>query len=212
MRPRPPLRRRKPWATLVALLGTALVALGAIIGWGARKTTPPVTLATPGDRAAKPEQAPAPKGLDADEAFDRARAEALRWSSEAMLTALEAGPFVGGQLATDGKLRAEFGRPAGAHVGPGAGVQREVLVVTASTSGLSHTTRSAPGALGIADPNCIFQDVWRKTLPAIDKSARLNLRYELSSADKRFVWKILPEDGGSALRIVDGANCTFLVR
>ncbi len=212
MRPRPPLRKRKPWAAVVAIGGTLLVALGAALVWNAgQRANLTAPLTPPAPSVAPP--APAPSvGFDADEAFDRARAEAQRWSPEAILIRIEAGPFVGGRLGDSSKLRAEFGKPAGAHVGPGAGLHREQLVITVEKTGLGSVKRNAPGAVGVADPNCIIQDVWRKALPAVPEQAPLSLRYERSGADNRALWKILGESAQSPLRLVDGTNCTFLVR
>jgi hypothetical protein len=216
MRPRPAHKRELPWASIVAVCGTALVALAASLVWlGSRKEeAPPAAAATSVE--AKAPSAPSAElvqTLDADLAIDKARAEAQRWNPEAVLAGMEIGPFVGGKLVPEGTLRAEFGKPAGANVGPGAGLQREILMVTVSPLGVTRATKNLNGAVGIAEPNCIVQDVWAKVLPdVVDATARLFLRYELNPRDGRAVYRIKKEGSAAALRVLDGGNCSFLVR
>ncbi len=211
MRPRPAPRRRKPWAAVVAIAGTLVVGLGAALAWSAGQRAPlPATPTRPSATSAVSAVVPSDR-FDADEAFDRARAEALRWSPDALLIRIEAGPFVGGRLTDDAKVRADFGKPGGAHAGPGAGLQREQLVITVTKAGLANVSRAAPGGVAVADPNCIFQDVWRKALGAVPEQAPLSLRYERST-DNRAIWKIMDQNAASPLRQIDGTSCTFLVR
>ena len=214
MRPRPPLRKRTPWASIVAVAGTALVVLIAVVVSTTRKDEPEPVRPTVAAPAPTPTAAPAPpKSLDADVALDRARAEAARWNEDAVLAGFEAGPFVAGQLLLEGKLVAEFGRPAGAHVGPGAGLHQEMLVVTVSASGVQSSTKRDRGGVGLADPNCIVQDVWRKLPPEVTGSGeQLTLRYELSRRDGRAVFRVLKEGANTPLRTLDGTNCSFLAR
>ncbi len=205
-------RKRKPWAAVVAVGGTVVVALAATIVWSSARPAPaPAPSVAPASTEQRPAAPPSVR-FDADEAFDRAKAEALRWSPEALLVRIEAGPFVEGKLNDEGTVRAEFGKPAGAHVGPGAGLHREQLVITVSKSGLASVSRNAAGGVGVADPNCIFQDVWRKALPALPNAQTpLSLRYELSSGN-RAIWKVVGDAAAAPLRLIDGSNCTFLVR
>ena len=213
MRPRPPLPRRRPWASIVAIAGTAVVGLVAtMVLLSTREEAAPtqvVHVAAPRSVAS----AEPPKTWDADAALDQARAEARRWNRDATLAAMEVGPFVAGKLLAESTLRAEFGRPAGAHVGPGAGLHREIFVVSVSQGGVTSSTKNAAGRVGIADPNCIVQDVWHKLLPSsVDAADRLTLRYELSRHDGRAVFRVMKEGATTALRTLDGSNCSFLVR
>ncbi|HVJ16432.1 MAG TPA: hypothetical protein VM686_13415 [Polyangiaceae bacterium] len=213
MRPRPPLKRQKPWASIVAIGGTALVGLIASVVWmTSRKEPPPPKVERVAEAPRAAPSAEQARTLDADVALDQARAEATRWNSDAVLAAMEVGPFVGGKLLAEGTLRAEFGRPAGAHVGPGAGLHKELLVVTVAHGGVTSSTKTTAGGVGLADPNCIVHDVWSKVLPDVDASARLNLRYERSPRDGRAVYRILNEGSATALRVIDGNNCSFLLR
>jgi len=214
MRPRPERRRQTPWATIVAVGGTALVGLIASLFWlRSDREEPQVPQVRPPEPVVSVPSAEGPRRFDADLALDRARAEALRWNADATLAGFECGPFVAGKLSPEGALRAEFGRPGGAHVGPGAGLHKEILLVTVSQSGVTSSTKNAPGRVGLAEPNCIVQDVWRTVLPdAVDGAARLTLRYEQSPRDGRAVYRILKEGSAAPLRILDGTSCAFLVR
>jgi hypothetical protein len=214
MRPRPPQKKQRPWASIVAVGGTALVALVASLAlMSSRKDMTPPKVERLAEAPQTAPSAEAPRTLDADLAFDQARAAATRWNADAVLAGMEVGPFTGGKLAADGTLRARFGRPAGAHVGPGAGLHKETLVVTVSHSGVTSSTENSPNGVGLADPNCIVHDVWSKVLPdAVEASERLVLRYEQSPRDGRAVYRILKEGSTTALRTLDGANCSFLLR
>ncbi len=231
MRPRPPLKRQRPWASIVAVAGTVLVALAAtLVLMTTRKEAPaPKQIARIASADPVASTGP-PKGPDADLALDQARAEATRWNADAVLASMEVGPFVAGKLLPEGTLRAEFGRPAGAHVGPGAGLHKEVLVVSVSAGSVTSSAKNLPGRVGLADPNCIVQDVWRKALPdetktvgqsaqsaaaatgTVDPADRLTLRYEFSRRDGRAVFRVMKEGSSTTLRTLDGSNCSFLLR
>ena len=58
--------------------------------------------------------------------------------------------------------------------------------------------------VGLVDPNCIVQDVWRKLLPgSVDAADRLTLRYERSRHDGRAVFRVMKEGSPTALRTLD---------
>lgn len=196
--------------------GAALIGIGVFIGVGASKqraaSTPPVDVppvAAP-SVSAPVESAPV---LDADEAFARARSEASKWNADAVLAAMQIGPFQGGQVVEGGKLEAWFGKPAGAAVGPGSGLAKQHLVITVDATGLTQRTENRNGSVGLADPNCIVQDVWKEVLPSIvTHDARLTLAYGLRPRDRRAVWNLLPEGKKVPVRVLDGNSCAFLVQ
>jgi hypothetical protein len=212
-RPRPTKARPFPWPTVVATVGAGIVGIGVFVGMQATHRDPVPRSATAAMLpSVSPPPAVAETVLDADEAFGRARSEAHRWNKDAVLAGMEAGPFSGGRLEPEGKLEIWFGAPSGAHVGPGAGLQREHLVVTVTSAGLTTRKEARAGSVGLADPNCIVQDVWKELVPAIvPHDSRLRLSYGRGGKDRRAVWKVLPEGKSTPLRTLDGANCTFLV-
>src|SRR5262245_48378300 len=68
MRPRPVPRKRKPWAAVVAIVGTLLVGLGAALAYSARERAPlPTSPARPSNTT--PQVEPPKTQFDADEAF-----------------------------------------------------------------------------------------------------------------------------------------------
>jgi hypothetical protein len=214
IRPRPQLQKRKPWAVVVLVGGSAAVAIAASVLWAATHDSEPPAAPAP---VVQPSAAPAPvekkRAIDADLMLDKARAEALGWDSDAVLSSLVVGPFVGGKLVAEGTLKADYGKPAGAHVGPGAGLHNEHLILTVTRDGAVESEKqSAKGGVGLPDPNCIMQEVWRKVLPdSLDASARFNLIYEQSRRDARAVYRITKEDSDESLRVLDGVNCSFLL-
>jgi hypothetical protein len=196
--------------------GAALIGIGVFIGVGASKHQAASTPTEDVPPAATPSlSAPAAiaQALDADEAFARARSEASKWDPDAVLAAMEIGPFQGAKFVTGGKLEAWFGKPAGAAVGPGAGLARQHLVITVDATGLTKRTENRNGSVGLADPNCIVQDVWKEVLPSIvTHDARLTLTYTLRRRDRRAVWNLLPEGKKVPVRVLDGNSCAFLVQ
>jgi hypothetical protein len=196
--------------------GAALIAIGVFIGVGASKRKAETSAAASPAATALPsvsEQAAPATALDPDEAYARARTEASKWNSEAVLAAMEVGPFEGGKVTPGGQLEAWFGTPAGAAVGPGSGLAKQHLVVTVTPNGLSKRTENRASSVGLADPNCIVQDVWKEVLPSVvAHDARLTLAYALRAKDRRAVWNLLPEGKKTPLRVLDGNSCAFLVQ
>ena len=216
VRPRPPRSKPFPWPTFVVTGGAALIAIGVFIGVGASKrkaeTSASAVAAAPVAPSATGQAVPATV-FDPDDAYARARSEASKWHTDAVLAAMQLGPFQGGKLTPNGKLEAWFGRPAGAAVGPGSGLAKQHLVVTVTPGGLEKRTENRSGSVGLADPNCIVQDVWKEVLPSIvAHDARITLAYALRAKDRRAVWNLLPEGKKAPLRVLDGNSCAFLVQ
>jgi hypothetical protein len=216
VRPRPPRSKGFPWPTFVVTGGAALIAIGVFIGVGASKRNSESNAAAVPRASAAPSVAePAAPAItfDPDEAYARARSEASKWHSEAVLAAMEIGPFQGGKVTPTGQLEAWFGKPAGAAVGPGSGLAKQHLVITVTPSALTQRTENRAGSVGLADPNCIVQDVWKEVLPSVvAHDARLTLGYALRSRDRRAIWNLLPEGKKTPLRVLDGNSCAFLVQ
>lgn len=217
VRPRPPRNKAFPWPTFVVAAGAALVAIGVFIAVGASKhrasrrdesvSVPPATPSASEQEAALLER------LDPDEAYARARSRAHQWDPEAVLAALEIGPFQGGKLAFNGKLEAWFGKPAGATLGPGAGLAKPHLVIRVTASELTQEFKPRASSIGLPDPNCIVQDVWKEVLPAvITHDARITLKYAARARDGRAVWQLLPEGKTTPVRLLDGNSCAFLLQ
>ena len=195
--------------------GAALIAIGVFIGVGASKRNSEARAsATPAPPAAPSAIAQAaPAVFDPDDAYTRARSEASKWHADAVLAAMELGPFQGGKFTPNGQLEAWFGKPAGAAVGPGSGLAKQHLVVTVTPAGLTKRTENRTASVGLADPNCIVQDVWKEVLPSVvAHDARLTLAYTLRTRDRRAVWNLLPDGEKSPLRVLDGNSCAFLVQ
>jgi hypothetical protein len=216
VRPRPSRSKAFPWPTFVVTAGAALIGIGVFIGVGAQKRRQETTASALPNVPALPssaEQAAPATRSDPDEAYARARSEAHKWNPEAVLAAMEIGPFQGGRLTQAGKLEAWFGKPAGAAVGPGSGLAKQHLVITVTPSGLEKRTENRAASVGLADPNCIVQDLWKEVLPSVvAHDARLTLTYTLRPKDRRAVWNLLPEGKKTPLRVLDGNSCAFLVQ
>jgi hypothetical protein len=200
----------------VVTAGAALIGIGVFIGVGAQKrkaeTATSALPAAPAAPSAAEQTAPATT-FDPDEAYARARSEAHKWNPLAVLAAMEIGTFQGGRLETTGKLEAWFGKPAGAAVGPGSGLAKQHLVITVTPSGLEKRTENRGASVGLADPNCIVQDLWKEVMPSVvAHDARLTLAYTLRAKDRRAVWNLLPEGKKVPLRVLDGNSCAFLVQ
>ncbi len=216
VRPRPPRSKAFPWPTFVVTAGAALIGIGVFIGVGASKRRAETNASALAKAPAAPsvaERAAPETVFDPDEAYARARSAAHQWNPEAVLAAMEIGPFQGGRLAPAGKLEAWFGKPAGAAVGPGSGLAKQHLVITVTPSGLEKRNETRAASVGLADPNCIVQDLWKEVMPSVvAHDARLTLTYTLRAKDRRAVWNLLPEGKKTPLRVLDGNSCAFLVQ
>lgn len=155
------------------------------------------------------------------ELIPKARTKAKAWHKDAALVSIEAGPVVNGHLNLEegATVRFEFGRPAGARLGPGTKVAaQERLVLIADADGIQSKKEPGTAAVAAAEPSCPFPDVWKKvTAAGIPADSNPTFRFARDTKRERELWTVTAQtgegDAGETItRLVDGFKCTIILR
>ena len=146
----------------------------------------------------------------------RAKKRALAWHPDAVLVSMSFAPVVNGEVDVvgGGSFTLLFARPAGARLGPGARVGPQRVLVTTDTNGTRLEERQDQrAARGVADPDCPFEQAWKKMIASgVASDAPLSVRYEMSRRHGRGVWRADVEGQPELTRTLDGRACRVLQR
>ena len=144
----------------------------------------------------------------------QAKLRALTWEPHAQLLEARFGPVMGGKVDVEkgGSFEIVYGKPAGNKLGPGAPVSTARLAVIVDAKGTRTEERTAEKpAIAVAEPDCPFDQAWRKLSAAgVPADAKLAVRYELSAKHERGTWVAEVEGQPDQPRILDGRACLFL--
>ena len=214
-RARPKISPQTALPTLLAGGGVvALIVLATFTYWLTRKHDDAGSREVPRASASStaapaPDQAPT---LDANALFTQAKTLALGWHVDATLVQMDFAPVLDGKLDPSATLEFVFGRPLGKHLGPGSAVQNGLFVVTADAHGVRAAERPGTNAIAVAEPNCIFEDVLRKSAQSgLSMRDRLRFRYAESQKNERGLWFVSRDGEAEALRTLDGSSCAIIV-
>ncbi len=190
----------------------AVIALATFAFWLMRKRDDAASQVAPSASVLAAPAASSAPALDPNTLFARAKTLASGWHVDATLVQMDLAPVLEGKLDPSASLEFVFGRPVGKRLGPGSPVQSGLFVVTADARGTHSSERPGSNATAVAEPNCIFEDVLKKSVQSgLSARDRLRFRYAQSQKNERGLWFVSRDGEAEPARTLDGSNCAIIV-